>query len=84
MSRSRPYIPTGCDQQGRIEQSQSAQCYTVEPIMHIMDRLREDYDDQSESADGDVLKWLLKSLAVALLACFSAWCIAKYLALANV
>lgn len=41
-------------------------------------------DDQSESADGDVLRWLLKGLAVVLLAMLSAWCIANYLELAHV
>lgn len=51
----------------------------------FIDRLPEDYDeDQSESADADVLLWLLKGLCIVLLAMFSAWCIASYLELAHV
>lgn len=41
-------------------------------------------DDQSVSADGEVMAWLLKGLCVVLLAMFSAWCIASYLELAHV
>lgn len=41
-------------------------------------------DDQSNSADADVIAWLLKTFVVVLLALFSAWCIANYLAATNV
>lgn len=41
-------------------------------------------DDQSDSADMEVVTWLFKGFVVVLLALFCAWCIANYLALANV
>jgi hypothetical protein len=69
----RVFVPQGADQQGR----------QVPTIPVVIDRLPEDYD-QTDSADGEVLAWLLKGLAVVMLACFSAWCIASYLELARV
>lgn len=41
-------------------------------------------DDQSQSADAEVLARLLKGVAVVLLACLCAWAIASYLELARV
>lgn len=57
----------------------------ADPFPVVVDRVREDFDadDQSESADSEVMAWLLKGLAVVLLACFCAWCIASYLVLAH-
>jgi hypothetical protein len=69
--------------QGRIEQGWPARRCSPEPEIMVIDRLPEDYD-QTDSADGEVLAWLLKGLAVVMLACFSAWCIASYLELARV
>ena len=54
-----------------------------EPEIMVIDRLPEDFD-QSDSADAEVLVWLLKGLAVVLMAMLSAWCIASYLDLAHV
>ncbi len=78
----RAFIPQGCDQQGRLTPT----IKPAEPFPVVVDRVREEFDaeDQSDSADGEVMAWLLKGLAVVLLACFCAWCIANYLVLANV
>ena len=67
------YSPQGRDEQGWWAQPAEA-CTEIGA----------DTDDQSESADAEVLLWLLKGLCVVLLAMFSAWCIANYLAVANV
>jgi hypothetical protein len=66
----RVFVPQGCDQQGRQEPT----------IPIVIDRLPEAYD-QTDSSGAEVLAWLLKGLAVVLLACFSAWCIANYWAM---
>lgn len=77
----RAFIPQGCDQQGRLTPT----IKSAEPFPVVVDRAREDFDaeDQSESADSEVMSWLLKGLTVVLLACFCAWCIASYLVLAH-
>lgn len=66
--------------QGRASQGWPARRCTVEPIEHVCDRTREEFDedDQSISADADVALWLLKGLCVVLTACFCAWLIASY------
>lgn len=69
--------------QGRIEQGWPARRCSSEPETLIVDRLPEDFD-QGDSADAEVVAWLLKAFGVVVLALFSAWCIANYLALANV
>lgn len=46
-----------------------------EPETHIVDRLPEDYD-QTESADGQVLFWLLKGLIVVSTVLLCVWVIA--------
>lgn len=53
------------------------------PGQHVLDAMPEDFD-QGDSADAEVVAWLLKAFGVVVLALFSAWCIANYLALANV
>ena len=53
MSAARPYIPKGVTGQGRIDE-------------HVLDRMTEEYDDQSESADAEVLGMLCRGAFKAL------------------
>mgnify|MGYP007070990573 FL=1 len=59
ISERRPFIPLGCDQQGRHHPT-------------FVDRMSEQYDmeDQSQSADADValfLLWLMAGIAIVVL-----------------
>lgn len=65
--------------QGRVEQGWPVR--RSSPEMACWDSTK---DDQTDSADAEVFAWLLKGLAVVLLAMLSAWCIASYLELAHV
>ena len=65
--------------QGRSEQGWTAR--RCSPEMAVYDPTE---DDQSNSADADVIAWLFKTFVIVLLALFSAWCIANYLAVARV
>lgn len=66
--------------QGRVEQGWPARRCSSEPSTLVPDRMREEYDpeDQCESADRDVVLWLLKGLVVVLGAMFCAWVIAGW------
>ena len=63
--------------QGRIEQGWPARRCSSEPETLIVDRMPEDYD-QTDSADMDVVLWLLKGLVVVLGSCFAAWVVAGW------
>lgn len=66
-----PFVPQGCDQQGRLTPT----IKTAEPAPVIVDRLPEEWDeDQSESADGEVMS----VVAVVLLVVGAFWALVKF------
>ena len=66
----RAYIPQGCDQQGRLEPTIPPK--PAEACTEV------GFEDQSESADRDVVLWMLKGFAVVLASLFCAWVVAGW------
>lgn len=61
--------------QGRPEQGWTIRRCSPEAQPHVIDRVPEEFDDQSESADGQVALYLVKFIGGICLALFCAWLI---------
>jgi len=67
----RAFIPQGVDQQGRLTPTIEAK-----PLMPAEAATEIGSEDQSESADGEVGRWLVKGSVVVGLVLFCAWVMA--------